>query len=128
MIFYSGLKIMNKQFIKYLVWCACWLWPLLCVAESAKLNYVHINEVKQETQIILTLTQPTHIQLFALTDPDRLVIDLKDTRLATSLKNVKLSTSAIKNIRVGYPGHDVTRMVFDLKTPQQFKLVSPATS
>ena len=72
-----------------------------------------------------TATRPTHAQLFALPHPDRLVVDLKNTQLATSLKNVNLSRTAIKNIRVGYPSHDVIRMVFDLKTPQQFKILSP---
>lgn len=116
---------MNKQIVKYLFWYVCWLWPIWCVAESAKLNYVHVATVKQDTQIFLTVTRPTQAQLFALPHPDRLVVDLKNTQLATSLKNVNLSTTAIKNIRVGYPSHDVTRMVFDLKAPQQFKILSP---
>lgn len=102
------------------------LFPLFCFAQSAKLNSIRINSIKQDTKISLTLSQPARVQLFALTHPDRLVVDLKNTRFAPTLKNVKLSTNAIQNMRLGYPSPDVTRMVLDLKTPQQFKLLSSA--
>lgn len=93
-------------------------------AFNAKLNDIHIKANNNNIKITLTLNQPIHAQIFALASPPRLVLDLKKTQLATSLKNLDLNAANIKNIRIGYPIHDVTRVVFDLKTSMQFKMLS----
>ncbi len=90
----------------------------------SKLNDIRINSANNDLTITLLLNQNTHSQIFALSHPPRLVVDFTHTKLATSLKNLNLNNSPIKNIRIGYPGHDVTRVVFDLKVPAKFKMTS----
>jgi len=114
----------NKNIKKYLLFIWLVAWPVLSHAFNAKLTDVRISAVNDDIRITLLLNQPTHSQIFALSNPPRLVVDLKNTRLATSLKNLDLNAANIKNIRIGYPGPNVTRVVFDLKAPMQFKTIS----
>jgi len=116
--------MINKQLKHYVLLILFFAFPAICLASNARLHDVHITVVNNDIRITLSLNQATHSQIFALSDPPRIVVDLKNTRLATSLNNLDLDRANIKNIRIGYPGRDVTRVVFDLKSPAQFKRVS----
>ncbi len=115
--------MMNKKIIKYLMFFLM-ICPLASYAYHAKLNDVRINTKQNDIRLTLLLNQPVHSRTFALSNPPRLVVDFKDTHLATSLKNLDLNATQIKNIRIGYPEPNVTRVVFDLKIPMQFKIIS----
>lgn len=115
---------MNKKIKKYLLFIGLVIFSITGYAAPAKLNDVHINAVNDDMRITLSLTGAVYSQTFVLSNPPRLVVDLKNTQLATSLKNFNLNTANIKNIRIGYPAPNVTRVVFDLKTPMQFKIMS----
>lgn len=97
---------------------------MIAYAWNAKLNDVRINAMNDEIRITLALNQVTHSQIFYLSNPPRLVVDLKNTKLATSLNHFDLMAAKMKNIRIGYPGHNVTRVVFDLQMPMQFNIAS----
>ncbi len=65
------------------------------------------------TRVVLDLSRPAQHSIFTLRGPDRLVVDLKDSRLADSLK--KLPTGgAIRAIRTGVRANGQLRVVFDL--------------
>lgn len=65
------------------------------------------------TRVVLDLSRPAEHSIFTLRGPDRLVIDLKNGRLADSLK--KLPTGgAIRAIRTGLRSNGQLRVVLDL--------------
>ncbi len=115
---------MNKKIKQYLLLIGLLLCPVICFATNAKLNDVRILAENNTIRITLSLSQATHSRVFALSNPPRLVVDLTDTRLATSLDTLDLNAAHIKNIRIGYPGRELTRVVFDLKGPMQFTILS----
>lgn len=116
--------MMNKRFKQILLLTWILICPAISYALNAKLTHMDITTVNNDIRITMSLNQITRSQIFALSNPPRIVIDLRDTKLATSLNNLDLARANIKNIRIGYPGRDVTRVVFDLKGPMQFKMLS----
>jgi N-acetylmuramoyl-L-alanine amidase len=76
------------------------------------------------TRVVLDISQPTPFKVFTLDHPQRVVIDLKDTQLTTSLDKPLPTDSGILRIRQGKQGKDL-RLVLDveaLQEPQVFNL------
>ncbi|MDH5345307.1 MAG: N-acetylmuramoyl-L-alanine amidase [Gammaproteobacteria bacterium] len=65
------------------------------------------------TRVVLDLNRPATHSIFTLRGPDRLVIDLKDSRLADSLRNLPTG-GAIRAIRTGVRSDGQLRVVMDL--------------
>lgn len=65
------------------------------------------------TRVVLDLSRPAQHNIFTLRGPDRLVIDLKDGRLAGSLNDLP-SGGAIRSIRTGVRANGQLRVVLDL--------------
>jgi len=78
------------------------------------------------TRLVFDVDGSAEHSLFALENPPRLVLDLKNTRLSTPLGNLDLTGSPINNIRWAARNGDDLRVVFDLKTtalkPRSFLL------
>ena len=55
------------------------------------------------TRVVLDLSQPSEHSIFTLRGPDRLVVDLKDSKLGDALDNLP-SGGAIRSIMLGIPG------------------------
>ena len=62
---------------------------------------------------MLDLSGPAQHSIFTLRGPDRLVVDLKDSRLADALKNLPTG-GAISSIRTGVRSNGQLRVVLDL--------------
>ncbi len=65
------------------------------------------------TRVVLDLSRPAQHSIFTLRGPDRLVVDLKDSRLANSLKKLPVG-GAIRAIRTGVRSNGQLRVVLDL--------------
>jgi len=65
------------------------------------------------TRVVLDLSRPAEHSIFTLRGPDRLVVDLKDSRLAGSLKKLPAG-GAIRAIRTGVRSNGQLRVVLDL--------------
>jgi N-acetylmuramoyl-L-alanine amidase len=80
------------------------------------------------TRLTLESKQPIHYSLLTLKNPERLVIDLNDVEIGSTLNeltNKFANDPYIKSIRIGRFKPGVVRLVFDLKTeakPQLFNL------
>ena len=61
---------------------------------------IRIWSEDDRTRIVLDLSRPAQHSIFTLRGPDRLVVDLKDSRLADALKNLPTGGS-ISAIRTG---------------------------
>ena len=102
------MKIINLRFIL----------GILCIfsLSSEAANQVSFNEISElesgNLKIVFNLDKVALINSYALDDPSRIVIDLKDTALAEPIKSE--SFSRIKKIRGSEVGN-TTRIVIDLK-------------
>ena len=63
------------------------------------------------TRLVFDLTSPASHSLFSLQNPQRVVVDIKDTRLKASLPDVSDDQSLIKRIRYAHREGDKLRVV-----------------
>jgi N-acetylmuramoyl-L-alanine amidase len=86
------------------------------VAEAATtVENIRLWTESDRTRIVLDLSGPAEHSIFTLRGPDRLVVDLKDSRLSDSLKNLPGDTGSIGAIRTGVRANGQLRVVLDLK-------------
>jgi N-acetylmuramoyl-L-alanine amidase len=88
--------------------------PIALFAAQAKVTDVQVVKSTDYIRVIFSISNPHQCDVFALFDPGRLVVDLADGRLETSLKQLDLPKSVIKNVRSGTPQAGVLRIVFDM--------------
>lgn len=94
----------------------------VCWADSAQLFEITMEQQTQhQARLILHLTAPVVHNVFMLTQPHRLVIDLNTTRLKNkSVLNLG-NNGLLENVRSGLQNDDGLRVVFDLKMPVKFQ-------
>ena len=68
-----------------------------------------------KTRAVLDLDRETTYQLFTLTDPHRVVVDLQGSSVDIPLELDAEHASVIVGVRHGQPDTDTLRVVFDLK-------------
>ena len=61
------------------------------LAEAATVENVRIWAENSKTRVVLDLSKPVSHNIFTLRGPDRLVIDLKNVKLAPSFSSIKMS-------------------------------------
>jgi N-acetylmuramoyl-L-alanine amidase len=91
----------------------CLLLPMAAIAGTTVEN-VRIWDENDKTRVVLDLSQSVSHNIFTLRGPDRLVIDLKDGRLAKSLTGLPAGTGAVKSIRSAIRADGQLRVVLDL--------------
>jgi len=77
------------------------------------------------TRLVFDLNAPVEHSLFSLTNPNRIVIDIKDSRVSGALPSAAYNESRIKGIRYAKRGDNGLRVVLDLKNavkPKSFVL------
>ena len=105
----------------------CWLPQQACAAVAV--SAARIWPAQDYTRLTLESRQAIRHNMFTLSDPERLVIDLEDVELGDMLngltKLVGEDDPYIRSVRVGQFNHGVVRLVLDLKSeakPQLFVL------
>jgi len=89
---------------------------LLSVAAKAgsTVENVRIWSENDKTRVVLDLSRSVDHNIFTLRGPDRLVIDLKDSRLAESLKQLPDGVGTVRSIRSAIRANGQLRVVLDL--------------
>ena len=77
---------------------------------------VRIWSENNKTRVVLDLSRSVEHNIFTLRGPDRLVIDLKDSRLAGSLRSMPQGAGAVRSIRSAVRSNGQLRVVLDLNT------------
>lgn len=98
-------------------WLLTALLLLACAHVSAESKLYGFKMVQQE-HVMLHFdlnSADASAELFSLTDPHRLVIDLPDTTLATQLPNERFSDGVVQRIRYAQHGREFLRVVVDLR-------------
>lgn len=95
---------------------SCLVLLLLSAAAVAgsTVENVRIWSENNKTRVVLDLSRSVHHSIFTLRGPDRLVIDLKDSRLAKSLVAMPQGAGSVRAIRSAVRANGQLRVVLDL--------------
>ncbi|WP_428239675.1 N-acetylmuramoyl-L-alanine amidase [Gynuella sp.] len=86
---------------------------------------IRLWKAPDNTRIVFDLSDSVDHKLFTLTNPNRVVVDLKSSNFKASTNDLDLTESGIASIRTGKHGNDGLRIVLDLTsrlTPKSFVL------
>jgi N-acetylmuramoyl-L-alanine amidase len=104
--------------------------PVMLLLVASIANAVEVRDVRlwrapDHTRIVFDLTAPAEHKLMVLENPDRIVVDVTDTTLKSSLSGLKLDNTPVKSIRSGVRDGDDLRVVLDMSdrvNPRSFAL------
>jgi len=108
---------------------------LMCLLMSVNLVYaidvqgVRLWAAPDNTRVVFDISGTVNYSLFTLKQPSRVVIDIKDTRLATGLHQLDLTKGHVKAVRSAVRNQNDLRIVLDLKEavrPKSFSLTPNA--
>lgn len=83
-------------------------------ALAAEVGGLRVWSDPDKTRAVVDLSESAAYQLFSLQNPHRVVIDLKQTQLASALEWQEEYAGVIQNIRSGKPESGTLRIVLDL--------------
>jgi len=92
------------------------LWAASAQAGTTVEN-IRIWSENGKTRVVLDLSETAEHNIFTLRGPDRLVIDLKNSRLAQALANMPQGTGSVRWIRSAVRANGQLRVVLDLNEP-----------
>lgn len=116
--FVLGLRSSLASILKLFI---CMLLLITTTVFSASLTKIKVAQDNSIVKLEFTLNQPIKYEVFYLANPSRLVIDLRDTALATTINNSWYANTPIKNIRLGKHEDNRLRVVLDLRNKLAFK-------
>lgn len=98
------------RLIAALVLCACAAQALA----GTTVENIRVWAENGKTRVVLDLSNPVDHSIFTLRGPDRLVVDLKNGRLAESLQRLPAGVGTVRSIRSGVRADGELRVVLDL--------------
>ena len=96
--------------------CALLLLLTSAAFAGSTVENVRIWSENNKTRVVLDLSQSVQHSIFTLRGPDRLVVDLKDSRLAKALTSMPQGAGAVRSIRSAVRADGQLRVVLDLNT------------
>ena len=96
--------------------CALLLLLASAAFAGSTVENVRIWSENNKTRVVLDLSQSVQHSIFTLRGPDRLVVDLKDSRLAKALTSMPQGAGAVRSIRSAIRADGQLRVVLDLNT------------
>ncbi|WP_394130364.1 N-acetylmuramoyl-L-alanine amidase [Shewanella maritima] len=110
---------------RFFVFCVVLLGLLMTTQASAanRLDSVRIWAAPDTTRVVFDMSNGPEYTYFTLTEPYRLVVDVKQTSSKIDLKKIENNSKLIKRIRLSKPPKKGTlRLVLDLTKPVQSNL------
>jgi N-acetylmuramoyl-L-alanine amidase len=83
-------------------------------AWSANIQAMRLSQAGSETRLVIDLDKAFQYEVFSLTNPDRLVVDIKNTLQTSQLTLPDLLNSPIRAIRYASWQNNTLRLVLDL--------------
>src|SRR2546421_439829 len=87
----------------------------ISLGEAAELRGIHLSTSADSAQVMLDMTEGATHKLFTLEHPDRVVVDLPQTRLASEVR-VPAASGVVTDLRVGSQPDGTLRVVVQLKS------------
>ncbi|MDC0640599.1 N-acetylmuramoyl-L-alanine amidase [Porticoccaceae bacterium] len=100
-----------------------WLMPIQLWA--ADIESVRLWRAPDKTRLVLDLSSTVEHNIFSLQNPNRLVVDLSDSRIKTTFEGLELRNTPIADIRAAVRNKTDVRVVLDLSgtvSPKSFTL------
>ena len=97
-----------------LLTCAFLLLLVSVATAETTVENIRIWSENNKTRVVLDLSHPVEHNIFTLRGPDRLVIDLKNSRLAKYLPQMPQGTGSVRSIRSAVRANGQLRVVLDL--------------
>jgi N-acetylmuramoyl-L-alanine amidase len=88
-------------------------------ASPVQVEGVRIASQNEKTRVALDLSKPAEHKLFTLSDPHRVVIDIRPGRIITQALPVPDGTGVVRRIRTANRKDGTVRIVLDLKRPMK---------
>lgn len=86
-------------------------------AQASQVDNMRLWAAPDHSRLVFDLSDPAEANVFVLDDPDRLVIDLNNSRMQADLESLNLQGSAISKVRTGVRDGNGLRVVLDLDRP-----------
>ncbi|MDX8380664.1 MAG: N-acetylmuramoyl-L-alanine amidase [Ghiorsea sp.] len=109
--------------------CMSLLCLFLCLPHqanaAASINDIRMWTAPDHTRLVFDLSQKVSYELFRLHKPERIVIDIKKTRMNAKVSRLKLPDPVLLSIRHGKQRKGTIRLVLDVKqgvSPRSFLL------
>lgn len=106
--------------------CLLWLLGLAGFAQAASdVRGVRLWRAPDNTRLVFDLTGPVQHNVFTLSAPNRVVVDIDGARMATALNSLNSARTPIRSVRVGSRGPEQLRVVLEMSTdvnPKSFLL------
>ena len=102
---------------------------LLNTVFSADVEGIRVFQAEDYTRVVFDLSEKIDHELFTLDNPERVVVDFKNTKLALDVGNLNYAQTPIRAIRSGTRNEDDIRIVIDLgekMKPSSFTLAPNA--
>ncbi len=99
-------------------WLLGWVFLLICCPATlfaqTVIEGVRVRPSPERTRIVFDVSSPVEHKIFALQQPDRLVIDIDATRLGAAIDGIDLQDTPIRQMRAAARDGDNLRVVLDL--------------
>ncbi|MBM28920.1 MAG: N-acetylmuramoyl-L-alanine amidase [Halieaceae bacterium] len=92
--------------------------------QAADVKAVRLWRAPDHTRVVLDLSDAAEFSSLSLANPDRFVVDLIDSRIDASLRDLPLEGTPIKQVRSGIRKGSDLRLVFDLDSAVRTSLFS----
>jgi len=100
----------------------CLLSPVITFASINTLSDIRIAKNDNETRIVLDLKDTADYRAFRLHNPERMVIDIDETKTHINTKTLNFIGTPIEKIRFGENDKNRLRIVLDLSSPVSDKV------
>ena len=117
--------IADKGFTLWQGMLICCLLLVSNAPVAATVEGVRVWRAPDHTRLVFDLSDPADHTLFTLEDPHRLVVDIRDTRLAAETDGLDFADTPIRRMRTGLREGTDLRIVLDLEQvirPRSFPL------
>ncbi|MBI2786260.1 MAG: N-acetylmuramoyl-L-alanine amidase [Legionella longbeachae] len=102
-------------------WCFVAMFLCSVVTFGAQVKSIALKQKGNQTSVYLTINGPFTHKIFSLRQPERVVLDLKDTQLAVDLNQLGLINQLVKKVRSGYSDTKTLRLVFEVNQRVQLR-------
>ncbi|HEV2699284.1 MAG TPA: AMIN domain-containing protein, partial [Terriglobales bacterium] len=92
-------------------------------ASRAALEKVSVTRAATGVEVVMTTRGAVTPRVETLSSPARLVVDLPNTTLATSVKTIAVGNDGVTGVRVGRNATSTTRVVVDMERQCKYELV-----
>lgn len=94
---------------------------LLWAGTASALDVARLQDIRlwagpEQTRVVFDLSSPIEHSIFTLENPDRVVIDIRNTRRSDALNEPRYNKGLVTGVRTGIQPGGVTRVVLDVST------------